>query len=315
MAMLELFRTSYGMVLLAGWVAACALGVWSFRREKLPMLTWALTAVLGLVLGALGARCYYIFTHDVLGYGFYGSFLRAEPYYHAFCGAVLGVMLAAVLAGLAARVKIARVMEALTLPGLLMIAVARFAETLSDFGWGQIIETEWMLRFPMGVQDPMWQEWHFAVFNLEGLCALVIGAVLLLDGRRGGKHRLKGLQFPTALVWWAMTQVFCESFRVETIKWGFVRVQQVQCAVFAAAVLLVYTVKRCRAVPKRYAVTSWVTFVACVGVVVFLEFAIDKCPWPTWVNYVAMVLTLGAMGWSVQRMLPMGQRTKEGASA
>ena len=36
-----------------------------------------------------------------------------------------------------------------------------------------------------------------------------------------------------------MAQIFCESLRAETLRWGFVRVQQVQCAVFALAVLAI----------------------------------------------------------------------------
>ena len=306
MEMFALFGTSYGLVLLVGWAVACALAYVTFRREKLSVAAWALTAVLSLLLGALGSRCYYILVHDMLGYGFYGTFFRAEPYYHAFCGGILGALLAVVLSSLITRASLHRVLEAIALPGLVMIAIARLGETLSDFGWGAITENPLLMHFPLGVLDPMWNEWHFALFNLEALCAVVIAVVLLVN-----QKRLRDIAFPTALVWWAMTQVFCESFRVETIKWGFVRVQQVQCAIFAAAVLLLFTVRRRRELPRKKLIVSWVVFVACVGIVVFLEFAIDKCPWPTWIDYVAMALVLGTMGWSVQRVLPMSRPERQ----
>lgn len=299
MKMLELFRSPYGLVLLGGWLAASAAAYFTFRREGLSAANWGIAAVLSLVLGVLGSRCYYILTHDVLGYGFYGSFLRAEPYYYAFCGGILGALLAVALSAGLTRASLHRMLEAVALPGLIMIAIARAGEVLSDFGWGAITENPLLMRAPLGVLDPMWNEWHFALFNLEALCAAVIGVAVVLN-----RVRLRDVAFPTALVWWAMTQIFCESFRVETIKWGFVRVQQVQCAVFAAAVLLLFTVRRCRALPRRRLIASWAFFAACVGIIVFLEFAIDKCPWPTWIDYAAMALTLGLMGWSVQRMLP-----------
>lgn len=298
MKMLELCRTPYGLVLLIGWVAASAAAFFTFRREKRG--AWVMTVLLSLPLGALGARCYYILAHDVLGYGFYGAFFRAEPYYHAFCGGILGVLLSVVLTSLLTRTSLHCLLEDIALPGLVMIAIARLGEVLSDFGWGAITENPLLTRFPLGVLDPRWNEWHFALFNLEALCALAIAVVLLVKRRQ-----LRDITFPTALVWWSMTQVFCESLRVETIKWGFIRVQQIQCAVFAAAVLLLFTVRRRHELPRRKLLSSWGMFIACVGIIVFLEFAIDKCPWPVWLDYAVMALTLGAMGWSVQRILPV----------
>lgn len=299
MVLLDLFATEYGRLLLYGWLLASLVGLTEFWRNHLPVRTWLCTAVLSLVLCVLGARMYYILVHDVLGYGFEGSFFVAEPYYHAFCGAVLGAMLAAVLAAKLTRISVHDELESLAVPGLTMIAFARAVERMSDFGWGDIVQASWMQHFPFGVFDTVWEEWHFALFNVEALVALVLLVVLV------ARHRqLEGVRFSTALVWWSMAQVFCESFRVETIKWGFVRVQQVQCAIFAAAVLLVFTLRARGTEASRRAVLSWVVYVLGVAMVVFLEFAIDKCPWPVWLDYVVMAGTLVAMGWSVQRMLP-----------
>lgn len=300
MALMTLFASAYGRRLLWGYVIACAVGWVCFRRQHMPWRTWLLAWIFSLVLGIWGARLYHGLLHDGWSFATSGMF-RAEPYGYAFCGAALGTILAGAVSAWLTGISVRDTWEAMTLPGLVMVLCARLAEGMSDFGWGAIVNESWMQRPPIAVLDPMWQEWHLAVFNLEALCAFSLCAVLVIK-----RETLAGRLFPTALNWWAMTQIFCESLRVETLKWGFVRVQQVQCAVLAAAVLLFFT----RKAPGNKRLLPWCAFLAGVCLVVLLEFALDKCPWPRSLDYAIMALVLGGMGWTVQWVMDHPQKIK-----
>ena len=290
------------MMYTAYWAAVAASAALSLlalraglRRAGFPRRTFACLAMLGVLLGALGARAYYLLAHDVVR-GFSGSLpalLTAKPYELAMGGALLGVLAALPVTARLTRCAAGPLADALAPAGLLMIALARAAECLADFGWGRVIGTEALRRIPFGVQDAF-GEWHCAVFWLEALCALgVLLAVL---------HRGEG-RFSLALLMWAATQIVCESLRAETLRWGFVRVQQVQCAVFALAALAVGSVKA--GLRGRRLALPFAAYLLGVALVVGLEYALDKLPMPRALDYAVMALVLAAMGGTAHR--PWGE--------
>ena len=298
MALLTLFSSAYGQRVLWGYAIACAVSWVCFQKKHISWRTWLLTVVLGLVLGILGARLYQGLLHDGWKFAANGLF-RAEPYAYAISGAILGAVLAGAVSARLTGAQVRSTWEAMVFPWLVMILCARLAEVTSDFGWGTIVNEPWLQRPPIAVLDPLWHEWHFAVFNLEALCALILAVVLIIK-----RKALTGKLFPTALTWWSMTQIFCESLRVETLKKGFVRIQQVQCALFAAAVLFYFT----RKAPTKKRVIAWCMFFAEVGLMVLFEFALDKFPWPAYLDYAGMILVLGAMGWTVQSAISTAEK-------
>ena len=276
--------------------AACALAVVSAVRAKLGWLTGVWMSALSLILCLLGARVFYIAAADLPGAGYWGPFFSELPYDYAFGGGVLGFVAAVYLTSVLTRRPFAQVSDAFVPAGLAAVAGLRLAEALSDFGWGDMVEAAWLQRYPFAIQN-MYEEWCAAVFNLEALCALVILAAVLLAGKR-----LTGRRLLTALTWWAVTQIFCESLRVESIQWGFVRVQQLLSAFTVAAVILIGTL-RLKGSARKQSIPSWIAFAACIGAVIFLEYALDKLPFPVWLAYAAMAAVLGVMGYCAQRMI------------
>lgn len=287
--MMLTYETAVILVCILSSLLCVGLAVW----RKLGWQTGLGMSALSLLLCMLCARGFYILVCSTGG--FWGPLFPAQPYYYSFGGGVLGFLLSLFLTARIFRKPFAAAADAFTPVGLFAIAGLRFAETLSDFGWGDFVEAAWLQRYPFAIQN-MYEEWCAAIFNLEALCALVILAVLLMAG-----GKLAGRRLQTALIWWCATQIFCESLRVESIQWGFVRVQQLQCAILMAVVLFLCTL---RTGSRRKALSSWIGLLAGAGLVVFLEYAIDKMPWPTFLNYIMMAIVLGVMGWCVQRMLP-----------
>ena len=284
--------SSYALALAAAAALSLAALVLSCARAGLGARRGALAAALAVPLCLVGARGYYLLMNNVLGGRILmGGLVSPYPYEHAMCGAVLGAMLAAVLAARMTGERSSRLLDALAPAGLLMIALARFAEVFSDFGWGQVIDDPALCFFPVAAQD-MFGQWHGAVFVLEGLVAALC--------RRGD---VPGGRFAFALIAWSVAQIFCESLRAETLRWGFVRVQQVQCAVFALAALAVGSVKA--GLRGRRLALPFAAYLLGVALVVGLEYALDKLPMPRALDYAVMALVLAAMGGAAHR--PWGE--------
>lgn len=285
--------SGYGVSLLAGAILSVLLLFVRMRKARLkaPVLCGALCAALGVA----GARGYFILMQNVLGgYPMYGGVVSLYPYEHAMCGAVIGVCAGVWLCARLTRQKPLRMLDAMAPAGLLMICVARFGECFSDFGWGTVVEAAGWQRMPFAVMD-MYDQWHWAVFTLEGALAAAVLVYILCR-----KEKTPGVAFSLALLWWAMTQVFCESFRAETLRWGFVRVQQAQCAVFALALMLIWG----RGMNRKAMLRRLALFALCVGVVVFVEFALDKLnDIPNAALYALMAADLFVLGGMVQKIV------------
>ena len=242
--------------------------------------------------GALGARLYYLAAYCLPGGGMGNAELVSDrPYEYAACGAVLGVILAVFPASKPLRMPAGRLLDAAAPGGMAALMLERIAEVFADFGWGdEILEEKWQF-FPLALRDG-YGDWYGAVNLLEAAAAFF---VLLLALR---KRRRDGTLFALTLLWWSMSQILCESLRAETLRWGFVRVQQVQCAVFGAAALL-WALRRMKADGKRRLV-FFAAYLSGVAAVIALEFALDRLSWPRWLDYLMMAAALSAMGMCVR---------------
>ena len=290
----------YGVSLAAALAAGCFSFYKLAARAGLKKATTPMLAVLAAVLGALCSRLYYHAANSlVYGMGFEGyQALSLYPYEYAMCGTLLGVLLAALLCALLTGQKALQVLDVLAPAGLIALAVARCGEHFSDFGWGQVFDSVRWQFFPAAVAD-MYGQWHIAVYMLEGALALLVCACCVRV-----KRAMPGERFLTALLWWSVTQIFCESLRAETIRWGFVRVQQLQCAIFILCVLIAFAVKASRRGDKKRIVPAAAAFVLGIGTVVLMEYAIDKWELSIAVCYGIMAAALLAMGAMVQRVRP-----------
>lgn len=289
------FTEPYGFSVLAG-LALCLVGcIFAWKRKQLQSLSLAAAFPLGTMLGLIGARACYLFSNILSGIELWGSFLSDYPFEYAFCGAVIGITAALWITGLIFRRPFHILADAAAVPLLMLVVVCRLGEFFSDFGWGPVVRSAWAQFPPLAVQDGIWHEWHLAVFNLEALLAAVTIAAVLRRGRKPGR-------FAAALIWWSMGQIFCETIRSEAIRWGFVPLQQLLAAVFGLAVLLIFAViGRKKSLPFPW--LALILYLAGTGLVAFFEFALDKCPWPAWIDYVGMAATLLMMGSTAVRVV------------
>lgn len=285
----------YGLFLIMAVAVGCAVFIPMAKREGLEKKTELPLALTAVLLGAVCGRLYlHVAKYVVNGMGFWEyTLLSDRPYEYAACGTALGIMLAGSLTAKMTKQKGWTVLDALAPAALFVLAVARFGEHFSDFGWGQVLIDPIWQRFPFAAQD-MFGQWHLATYMLEGVFALAVGVFALKV-----KTAKPGERFLRALLWWAATQILCESLRAETIRWGFVRVQQLQCAVFMLIVLLA-NAKRSGSL-KEAGKAAGLFFIG-IAAVVFVEYALDKLEFiPVLVLYGLMAAALIFMGMTAER--------------
>lgn len=278
----------YGLALAAAAILALGLAKVTFRKTGISEDTLSWFAVLAVPLGVLGARLMYCLVRLpwFLEKG-WGYFFRFTDGGFMLYGAMAGGLLAAFLAARMKRQPFAYVADALAAPAALMICLSRLAEGLAGVGYGwpvadwfdpwmsmslvQLEDYEWLQRFPFAMQEPMYEQWCWAVYVTEALAALVILIVLCrMKDRRGGAKALM------MLLIYASMQILGESARQdEVMRWGFIRVSQLISALAAAAVLVICCVKMKKRSAKLIMIAS-VGVLACAGVVMAMEFALEK---------------------------------------
>lgn len=277
----------YGLSMAAAAVIALLLGGFSFRRTgiRADALSWF--GVLALPMGFLGARlAYCLAALDWVmqeGFSFFFQFSRGG---YMLYGALFGGALALWLTSRITGESFARMADQLAVPVMVMILLGRLAEGLVGQGYGWCVE-DWFMedsgmslfvmeeptffyRLPFAVAD-MYDNYNWAVFIFEALCAAVIALILcrVKVSRHGGKAVLM-------LLLYASAQVLCESLRQDAVlRWGFVRINQVIGAVLIAGILaLCYGLARPRS--GRRLALSIGEMVVCMLMVMAMEFALEK---------------------------------------
>lgn len=272
----------YGLGIAAAAVVALILAALSFRRAGLHGDALSRLAALAIPLGFLGARLGYCFAAQE-EIGFFFQFSRGG---YMLYGALAGGLLAAALTAKLSGEKFAKIVDALAVPVLVMIALGRLAEFFPNqgYGWGiedwftedygmsliALEDPSFFYRMPFGVPD-MYDTYNWAVFVFEAIVACILAVAV-----SRAKVRRDGGRAVLALLTYAATQELCESLRQDAVlRWGFVRINQVLGAVIIVALLILcYCLTRPRR-PGRLAL-SLVGVVAGALLITAMEFALEK---------------------------------------
>lgn len=280
---------SYFIVLLSGAVICTTLFALLLKKDGLKSACALLALPLSAVLALACAKAGYfllLFDREWPQYGL-GGLLRFSPGELSFFCGCAGAVLGAALAGKIAGQPVKRTLDLFAPCGALMAAFVRGAEYFVT-GMNlpsQEIESEFFRRFPFAVTNE-YEEWYAALFLLSALFALAVCIVFLL---RKKERRIPGLRLERAAFYLCLPQIFMESLRSDSITWGFVRCEQVLCAVC----LLLLLARSCLAAREKGFFKTWwpvLADVACVGLLIFIEFNLDRdyIPLSRTGNYAAM---------------------------
>lgn len=232
----------------------------------------ALPAV--VLFGIIGAKLFYVLpmiTSVTRRYGVPGCFFSGNmeefSVFGGACGAVLAI---AVTARWTKETDKRKALNAFAPAGAILLAGIRIGEYFLNpvfLGYGMIglgdpLEgSEWYCFFPVAMADAWGMQWY-AVFSLEAFLAL-LGALFSVTIFRGN------LVFRRTVFFLAAGQLVTELFHCQSIAWGFVRLEQVCCALLM--LLLIFC--QCRQ-NKRFLPGVIACFL--IMLLIFLEFEMDK---------------------------------------
>lgn len=285
----------YGIWIMAGLLAFAALLVWQTEDHRRHALPAALTAIIAMVAGVVGAKIGYVLMQldGTLFSDGPAAFVQFDKgsfsYFFGAAGVFGGVWLSARLF----KLPVKRWMNLSAPCTAVLIGLLRAGEKhLGTVGVGRFVqEGSWFARFPFAVTNS-YGEYLYAVFYLEALFALALAVILLLC--RSGKwfdHRMLLCAF-----FLAVPQMLSESLRARCMRWGFVRVEQLLCGLLMLG-LLVYSCMRMSgqltAVRRFWRAGAAVLALVCVGL---LEYALDKTGIPVPVCYALMIAVLVLCG-------------------
>lgn len=182
-------------------------------------------------------------------------------------GAGLGLMLVMLLAARFGRTSFGKLADVLAPIFALMMAWSRLLEGLVGLGYSLDILNPSLQFFPLGIYDDYWETWAYALFVLEALYALFIALCLYRI-----RSFYKGDRFIVLVFLYAVLQIWFESLRRDAYaRIGFIRVNQLLCALLVGGIVLYWLLRSRRGL--GYVLTRFVPLLALAGVV--MEFAVE----------------------------------------
>ena len=294
--------TAYALCLLAG--AAAAMLLTAFLGRKDPGVNTCLSMGMAAILGAvIGGRLFYCLTQlEFILVDLGGAAFMVQPWqggYNMF-GALLGG-LAGVLIYARATKKPAGALLDLAAPGTaLAIAAGRLGEAFTSQGLGAYVDSEALHCFPFAVENS-WGDWQLPVFAYEAAAALAAMIVCLCLVRGGRRPAGRVAEVFFALI--SLCQILLESLRAdEFIRFGFVKFNMLAAAVVLGALIGLSVWRQVKHGGwKPWQIIRLILFAATIGVVILIEFALDKSPIDNRLLYAVMALMLLLMGAGVLR--------------
>lgn len=278
----DLLPSAYGIGAVIAVITAFLM-LKSTERGELPD---AITLALYIIPSAIiGARTLFVLVR-------YELLVEIGPLYvfdlahggYLLWGAVLGGAVGAAAISKHYHVSAQRTLDRLVCPALIAIAIFRAFEFFTLEGRGYWLdEGSLFCAFPIALQDE-YGDWQLAVFVWESVAALLIMLRCMHHDGRDGDRTL------VALIFYSACQVVFESLRMDSSpRFGFVRVSQL---ISGIVLLLCIILRSYREISHRDTIARALGAAACVGIVVGLEFAIDKSPLPLPICYALMVVTM-----------------------
>lgn len=295
--------TPYGLCVAIAAAAGLALYAFLARKRGIPEKPAMIFSLLCLPFGLLGARIVYCLARlDLFLAMGLEAVLRLTDGGYALWGAVGGVSLAAVTAAKMGHSSVGVMLDGIAAPGMLALALCRFAEYFSGEGYGLYVENEAFQFFPLAVNK--FGDWRWAVFMLEGAAALAICGIAL-----GCRQKRPGDRARLTLILFCASQIILESLRQDSfLRWEvhFIRLSELPAVALLAILPVAALIRRKREGAKSKAAVAVIyalAFLVFVGIFIWMEFAVQKsATLPVWTCYTIEAIccaVMGAVSWRV----------------
>ena len=307
--------SAYLWMMLAGSAAVFALyGFRCAKAVRIPALrkhAWqaaALSFFFSALFGAVLARVGYALLMQELDFEYDGvealeQLLEFDIEYVSFLCGALGIVLGVLLANrLVRKGSVMRGMDAFAPFGALLAVLFRLGELFhGSYGLGRTLPDGSALAFfPFAakITDAGGHDtWRWAICVLSAVFALVWAGIVFFRLREKSRS---GFIFTLTLFFLALPQILCESLRTRGMRWLFVHVEQLLCAVVLLFVMLFWILKSGKELPFLRRWWPLGALLLGAGLLVGAEFAIDGkiLNLPVGVTYCVMCAVLIGMGFA-----------------
>lgn len=251
-------------------------GVWH-RRQGVGYGVWVRLCVLGIPLAWLGARLAYCLVnipYYVVSVENPALMLRFLDGGFSLFGAMGGMALAAFLTAKWQRVSAAVLLDGIALGASVGIIVERLAQDGTSIGWGRYIQSAWLQ--PIGVTENLWHPVY--LYQAAAMAILLLILLAWLCSRKG--QLADGDLTLVFITLYGCAEVVLESFCKDghmTVRDGLVHINQIIAIVLPVIALAIWSVRAARrGTKKSQIIIVWLITVACIGIGIKQEFAVDR---------------------------------------
>ena len=279
---------AFGLYVMLG--AICSMITLALLAKHLGLKpgTAPLTALLSMTIGIIISRLTFCLLNQELGRMTPISFWPqlAGGGWSMF-GLIGGIFLGGWISGKIMKEKTAKVLDILSVALLPTVIAERIAENrIEDFDISRPLDSQLLAKSFLAVGE---DEPCLATYYVAAAAALVLFVFLLI---RIIKRRADGDTVIAFLLLFGAGAIVLESLRYDRfLSISFVGLQQIAAAVMLAiGVMMAYV--RGRNQKPRLAVAALISLPLMVGIVLGLEFALDRTTWNKILLYAIMILTV-----------------------
>lgn len=281
---------AFGLYVMIGTICSMiTLGLLA-KAFQLKPGTAPLSALLAMVVGVICSRLVFCLLNQELGQMTPVSFWPqlAGGGWSMF-GLVGGVFLGGWAASRIMKEKTAKVLDILSVSLLPTIVAERIAENrIEDFDISRALDSPLLANSFLAVGE---DEPCLATYYVAAAAALVLFVILLI---RISRQKADGDTVVSFLLLFGAGGVVLESLRYDRfLSISFVGLQQIMAAVMLAIGVVIAFVRGRKQKP-RLAVAALISLPLMVGIVLGLEFALDRTTWNKMLLYAIMILTVAA---------------------
>ena len=276
--MSEMF-TRFGLLCAASMLVTLLIaGLW-YRRRGIGYGVWIRLCALGIPMAWFCARLAYCLTNIPYYVDNVENPLLMLRFWDggfSLFGALIGLLLAALLTARWQRINPVMLLDGVSLGALPGIIIERLAQSGTGIGIGRYIQSEWLQ--PIGVTENLWHP----VYLYQAAVTAVILLILLLWLRSCKGAPIIGdltLVFATL---YGCAEVVLESLCKDghmMVHDNLVHIHQIIAIVLPVAALLVWSIRLAKKDKKKsrvWLIVAWLIVVACIGLGINQEFAVDR---------------------------------------
>ena len=298
---------AFGVYVALGALCAAVVLAIAGRTLRLKKGTVPLTAVLGGICGMVISRLSFCLLNQELGMMTPVSFWpQLDGGGWSMFGLIGGMWLGGLISSKIMKEKTGKVLDALSLAMLPLIAAERFGENrIEDFDISRPLDSTFLQGSFLAVGE---DEPCLATYYVAAAVAVIIFLVLAFRFVRKERAGAVAIAF---LLLFGAASIITESLRYDRfLSITFVGLQQVAAAVMLA-IGVILAIRRSNRPKSVLAIAAIVSLPVMVGAVIGLEFALDRTNWNKILVYIGMILAVGIPAGCGLKLLSLDKGTEQ----